>query len=106
MIYKADQDGVKNLHINANGIVTFKLNDIEYFTIGLPFINQGGTPVEAYYEQRLYTLDPDDNDNLIHSGHLKYTLIEWTNENDPNKYHVDDESLACNWEKFEVYLHD
>lgn len=105
MIYKADQDGVKNLHINADGEPSFTLNGTKYYAVGQPFITKGGSPVEAYYDQELYVEDESGFNSSILKGRLKYQFNVWAED---DKLNSKNESLACGWnkDKFDVYLYD
>lgn len=86
MKYVANSTQVKNLVIDNNGLVSFELNGDTYITKQAPEISQGGAPAECYYEQKL----------VGGAGVLKYEIINPKTE---------DESEACDWDKFDVYLY-
>lgn len=86
MKYVASSAQVENLTVNGKGLVSFVLNGVNYAAEQEPEISQGGAPAECYYRQKL----------AGEVGELRYDIINPETE---------DESKACDWDKFDVYFY-
>lgn len=93
MKFVASSAEVKNLIIE-DGEPTFLLDGVRYWAKGQPFIDQGGAPAEVYYSQDLFSWCVYFERN-VSVGRLRYEIINSESE---------DESEACDWLKFDVYL--
>lgn len=86
MKYVASSEQVENLTVDKNGLISFDLNGVNYATEQAPEISQDGAPAECYYEQKL----------AGGAGVLKYDIVN---------QEAEDDSEACDWDKFDVYLY-
>lgn len=97
MIYITSSKEIKHI-FDADGIIEFSYNDILYRSVGqATFDNSPSNNFSTYSAPLVCPEDPDypDYPDAI-AGKLEWDII--------NK-DCDDESNACDWYEFNVYLH-
>lgn len=94
MKYVANNTEIKYTH-NADGSVEFMLDGVFYRSVGQPeFDNSPNNNFSTYSAPLVCPDDAEYPDDTV--GKIEWDIIE------PD---FDDESNACDWDKFDVYLY-
>jgi len=81
---ETNQEYDRQTLIDQNGI--YQLGDTKLYLTQYPYINQGGTPTQVFYQA--HAIDDDGNSYMI--------FWDIINED------TEDESEACDWEDYTV----